>query len=165
MISNAPLALESLVIIGLPLLIGILLIAVPFIAPAGERSYVRRPWAVAIVAFSTLALGTLIWQGYRSPWAPELHAHVPPAVVAGLQGQAARGAVLFEQEACLACHAIGGQGGQRGPDLTTVGDRLTREQLVWRILYGGNNMPAYGQTLAPDELEALVAFLAERRTR
>jgi ubiquinol-cytochrome c reductase cytochrome b subunit len=94
-----------------------------------------------------------------------LHAEVPQAVTAGLQGDAARGSELFKQEACLACHMIGGEGGQRGPDLSAVGDRLTREQLTWRILYGGNNMPAYGQTLSPDELNALVAFLAERRSR
>lgn len=165
LLSYAPRALESLVIIGLPLLIGILLIIVPIVAPAGERSYVRRPWAVAIVAFATLSLGVLIWQGIRAPWAPVLHADVPQAVVAGLPGDAARGAKLFEQEACLACHMIAGQGGQRGPDLTLVGDRLSREQLTWRILYGGNNMPAYGQTLSPDELNALVTFLAERRSR
>ena len=165
LLSYAPPALESLVIVGLPLLIGILLVIVPFTAPYGERSYKRRPWAVATVGFSALALGTLIWQGYRSPWAPVLHAEIPQAVTAGLQGDAARGAELFKQEACLACHQIGGEGGQRGPDLSAVGDRLTREQLTWRILYGGNNMPAYGQTLTPDELNALVTFLSERRSR
>ena len=165
LLSYAPPALESLVIVGLPLLIGVLLIIVPFTSPDGERSYKRRPWAVATVVFSTLALGVLIWQGARSPWAPVLHAEVPPAVTSELQDDAARGAELFEQEACLACHQIGGAGGQRGPDLSAVGDRLTREQLTWRILYGGNNMPAYGQTLSPDELNALVAFLSERRSR
>jgi ubiquinol-cytochrome c reductase cytochrome b subunit len=165
LLSYAPPALESLVIIGLPLLIGVLLVIVPFTAPAGERSWLRRPWAVATVVFSTLSLGVLIWQGYRSPWAPVLHADVPAAVTANLQADAARGADLFEHEACLACHQMGGQGGRRGPDLTFVGDRLTREQLTWRILYGGNNMPAYGQTLAPDELNALVTFLSGRRSR
>lgn len=165
LLSYAPPALESLVIVGLPLLIGVLLVLVPFTAPDGERSYTRRPWAVATVVFSGLALGTLIWQGYRSPWAPVLHAEVPQSVTARLQGDAARGAELFKEEACLACHMIGGEGGQRGPDLSAVGDRLTREQLTWRILYGGNNMPAYGQTLTPDELNALVAFLADRRSR
>jgi ubiquinol-cytochrome c reductase cytochrome b subunit len=165
LLSYAPPALESLVIVGLPLTIGVLLIIVPFTAPAGERSYKRRPWAVATVVFATLSLGTLIWQGYRSPWAPVLHADVPPSVVAGLQGDAARGADLFKQEACLACHTMAGQGGARGPDLTAVGDRLTSQELTWRILYGGNNMPAYGQTLAPDELDALVAFLSSRRSR
>jgi ubiquinol-cytochrome c reductase cytochrome b subunit len=165
LLSYAPPALESLVIVGLPLLIGILLIIVPFTSPDGERSYKRRPWAVATVVFSTLSLGVLIWQGYLSPWAPDLHAHLPPADVAGLQGEAARGAELFEEQVCLACHQIDGEGGRRGPDLTTVGDRLTREQLTWRILNGGTNMPAYGQSLSPDELNALVAFLAERQSR
>ncbi|MBA2447714.1 MAG: cytochrome c, partial [Chloroflexi bacterium] len=55
---------------------------------------------------------------------------------------------------------IAGDGGQRGPELTTVGSRLSRDQLTWRILYGGNNMPAYGTALRPDELTALVEFLA-----
>lgn len=165
LLSYAPPALESLVIVGLPLLLGILLVIVPFVSPYGERSYLRRPWAVGTVAFMGLAMATLIWQGYQSPWAPVLHAEVPAAAKAGLQGDAARGAVLFQEEACLACHAIAGEGGKRGPDLTTAGDRLTREQLTWRILAGGNNMPAYGQTLAPDEVAALVAFLSERRTR
>jgi ubiquinol-cytochrome c reductase cytochrome b subunit len=146
-------------------LLGVLLVLVPFVAPAGERSYKRRPWAVATVVFATLALGTLIWQGAQSPWAPVLHAELQPSAVAGLQGDAARGAHLFEEEACLACHIVGGVGGQRGPDLTFVGDRLSREQLIWRILYGGNNMPAYGQTLSPDELNALVEFLAQRQRR
>jgi ubiquinol-cytochrome c reductase cytochrome b subunit len=165
LLSYAPPALESFVIVGLPLLIGTLLIIVPFTSPDGERSYRRRPWAVATVVFSTLSLVVLIWQGHLSPWAPDLHAHLPPADVAGLQGEAARGAELFEQQACLACHRIDGQGGQRGPDLSTVGDRLTRDQLAWRILNGGRNMPAYGQTLAPDELNALVAFLSEQRSK
>src|SRR5215212_69459 len=165
LLSYAPPALESLVIIGLPLLLGILLVIVPLVAPAGERSFRRRPWAVATVAFLGLSVGTLIYQGYRSPWSPVLNAAVPPAVAAGLQGDAARGAELFKQEACIACHSMGGQGGARGPDLTYVGDRLTREELTWRILYGGNNMPAYGQTMAPDDLNALVAFLSSRRSR
>jgi ubiquinol-cytochrome c reductase cytochrome b subunit len=163
LLSYAPPALESLVIVGLPLLLGVLLLVVPFIAPYGERSHTRRPWAVAIVSFSTLALGTLIWQGYRAPWSPVLHAEVPPSVVAQLRGSAIQGATLFEEKACLSCHAIGSQGGQRGPDLTTVGSRLSRDQLTWRILYGGNNMPAYGTALRPDELDALVEFLAAQR--
>jgi ubiquinol-cytochrome c reductase cytochrome b subunit len=107
----------------------------------------------------------LIWQGHLAPWAPVLHAELPQSVVSGLQGDAARGAELFEEQVCLACHQIDGEGGRRGPDLTTVGDRLTREQLTWRILNGGTNMPAYGQSLSPDELNALVAFLAERQSR
>jgi ubiquinol-cytochrome c reductase cytochrome b subunit len=126
---------------------------------------VRRPWAVGTVLFLGLSIATLIYQGYRSPWAPVLHAEIPAAVTAGLQGDAARGAQLFKDEACLACHSMGGQGGGRGPDLSSVGDRLSKDQLTWRIAYGGNNMPAYGQTLKPDELNALVEFLSQRHAQ
>ena len=160
LLSYAPPVLESAFIVGFPLLAGAALLAVPFIAPTGERSYQRRPWAVGIVAFTTVALGVLIVQGNQAPWSPELHAHVPAAAVAGLQGSALQGAALFEQKGCLACHAIGEEGGQRGPSLTAAGSRLTRDQLTWRILFGGNNMPAYGTALRPDEVEALVEFLA-----
>nr|MBA2450967.1 cytochrome b N-terminal domain-containing protein [Chloroflexota bacterium] len=144
LLSYAPPAIESLVIIGLPLLLGLALLAVPFVAPTGERSPWRRPWAVGTVGFLTVALGLLIWEGNRAPWSPALHARLQPAVAAGLQGDALQGAALFEQKGCLTCHVIAGDGGQRGPELTTVGSRLSRDQLTWRILYGGNNMPAYG---------------------
>jgi ubiquinol-cytochrome c reductase cytochrome b subunit len=73
-----------------------------------------------------------------------------------------RGAQIFYNEGCQFCHAYAGQGGQRGPSLTTVGDRLSREQITISILNGRRNMPAYGNTLTPDELEALVAFLQSR---
>ena len=83
-------------IVGLPVLLGAALMAIPFVAPSGERAPERRPWAVGIVAFATLALAVLIYQGSRSPWAPEMHAHVPASAVAGLQGTALAGATLFE---------------------------------------------------------------------
>src|SRR5947208_2650021 len=44
-----PASIEDSFMVGFPLLVGIVLIALPFVAPAGERSPQRRPWAVAIV--------------------------------------------------------------------------------------------------------------------
>jgi cytochrome c5 len=35
--------------------------------------------------------------------------------------------------------------------------------LTWHILNGGHNMPAYGNTLHPDELNALLDFLVTRK--
>jgi ubiquinol-cytochrome c reductase cytochrome b subunit len=58
---------------------------------------------------------------------------------------------------------IQGQGGRRGPDLTYVGDKLTRDNIVIRIVNGGGNMPAFGNSLKPQELDALVAFMESRK--
>jgi ubiquinol-cytochrome c reductase cytochrome b subunit len=71
---------------------------------------------------------------------------------------------LFQTKGCQFCHAISGYGGQRGPDLTTVGDRLSPQQITLRILNGGYNMPPFASTLAPDEVNALAAFLESRKT-
>ena len=39
---------------------------------------------------------------------------------------------------------------------------ITADELTWRILNGGDNMPAFGTALTPDQLAALVAFLETR---
>jgi len=59
-----------------------------------------------------------------------------------------------------------GIGGQRGPDLTRVGTRLTRGQLIDQVSNGtpgGGNMPAYGKQISPTEMTALVEFLENLR--
>lgn len=155
-----PAGIEDNFMVAFPLLLGIVLIVLPFVAPGGERSPQRRPWAVAAVVLAVVSMFTLIALGNRSPWSPVFDASLPSSVTASLTGDAARGAQLFQQKDCIACHTIADAGGQRGPNLTTVGDRLSTNQLTTRILNGGHNMPAYGQTLAPDDLNALVTFLS-----
>lgn len=162
-----PAGLENYVIIGAPALAGLVLIALPFVAGKGERSPRRRPWAIGIVAVSLVAIGILLGVGLRADWSPELPVpDLPVQVRQDLPGDAAVGAQLYMQKACISCHSIAGVGGARGPNLDEVGERLTRDQLIWRILWGGGGMPAYGQAVTPQELNALVDFLiaaGERR--
>jgi len=153
--------IEDVFIIAFPLLIGVLFFALPFIAPEGERSPRRRPWAIGIVTLFGVSVASLVTVGYQAPWSPVLEEHVslPVRVTLGLSGPRARGAELFERRGCVNCHQIAGVGGRRGPDLSQVGLRLTQDQLTWRILNGGRNMPPYGTILTPEEVSQLVSFL------
>jgi ubiquinol-cytochrome c reductase cytochrome b subunit len=91
---------------------------------------------------------------------------VPESMVQNSTPLRLQGAALFQSKDCRNCHALLGTGGQRGPDLTTVGTRLTRGQLIDQISNGtpgGGNMPAYGSQISPAEMTALVAFLENLR--
>ena len=158
-----PPSVEDIFIIGFPLLLGLLFVSLPFLAPYGERSPRRRPWAIGIVVFSGVSIAALVNVGSNAPWSPDLgNLTLPAQVKQGLSPTSAQGATVFEQRGCINCHRIAGVGGQRGPDLTTVGRRLSTDELTWRILTGGRNMPAYGATMTPQDTAALVEFLASR---
>lgn len=158
-----PPSIEDVFIIGFPLVLGLLFILLPFIAPFGERSPRRRPWAVGIVALFAVSIAALVSLGSASPWSPNLGIlTLPASVSSGLTPTARQGAQSFQQRGCINCHSIAGVGGQKGPDLTHIGAQLNADQLTWRILSGGRNMPAYGTTLTPQETAALVEFLSTR---
>jgi ubiquinol-cytochrome c reductase cytochrome b subunit len=141
-----------------------LLIALPFLSNRGERSPRRRPWAVAAVLMTVVMIATLWVEGANSPWSPNFNAPpLPPSIVGATNGPVFIGAQLFHAKACLNCHLIGDDGGRRGPDLTDVANRLSKNQMILRISNGGVNMPAYAANLAPAEMDALVAFLQSRK--
>jgi ubiquinol-cytochrome c reductase cytochrome b subunit len=160
-----PPGIEDWFIIGFPLILGLLFVLLPFVAPYGERSPRRRPWAVGVVLVTAFGIGALVQYGSDAPWSPNLAANlaVPASVTAGLSPTATQGAQSFQQRGCINCHTIAGVGGQRGPDLTHIGVSLSRDDLTWRILNGGRNMPAYNTSLTPEDTNALVAFLSDRR--
>jgi ubiquinol-cytochrome c reductase cytochrome b subunit len=147
-----------------PLLVGIILIVLPFVSNRGERSPRRRPWAVVAVLMTVLMIVTLWLAGAKSPWSPNFDAPpLSPAIVVATNGPVFLGAKLFHDKGCLNCHLIADDGGRRGPDLTSVADRLSANQMILRIANGGVNMPAYAANLTPAQMDALVAFLQSRK--
>jgi ubiquinol-cytochrome c reductase cytochrome b subunit len=161
-----PASLETWVILLAPLLIGGFLLSAPFLSNKGERSARRRPWAVAIVVSAVLMVGSLWLLGARSAWSPKFDASpLPPDIVGATSGPIADGARVFHDKACLNCHLVDGQGGRRGPNLSRIGDLLTRDEIIIRISNGGKNMPAFAGNLKPEELEALTAFLMSRKAQ
>ena len=159
-----PVWAEPYVMILAPAAIGILLLIVPILNNKGERAPSRRPWSIGVVLLSVIMIGSLWIIGAKSPWSPDFDAPpLPEDVIGATTGPVHEGALLFHDKSCLKCHLISGLGGRRGPDLTFVGDKLTKSDIVIRIVNGGGNMPAFGSTLKPADIDALTAFLQSRK--
>ena len=86
-------------------------------------------------------------------------APVPEKFLKGRTPVQLQGAIVIQAMQCRNCHALGGEGGQRGPALDDVATRLTEDQLFRQVIQGGGNMPAYGKNLSPPQATALVSFL------
>lgn len=85
------------------------------------------------------------------------------------------GEEIFKQS-CISCHAVGDEGGNIGPNLTSFGDRetlagfieMTDENIAdWikdpQSLKPANHMPQFGNQLSDDEINSLVAYLKEQK--
>src|SRR5437660_6348740 len=170
LLSLSPPEAETFVILVFPVLLIAVLFLVPFLSNRGERAPSRRPVAVLAVVVAYAIFGVLTYQGATSPWSPMMTAWssdpVPENLVRNSTPLQLQGAVVFQNKNCRNCHALEGVGGRRGPDLTMVGTRLTRDQLIDQVSNGtpgGGNMPAYGKQISPAEMTALAEFLTNLR--
>jgi ubiquinol-cytochrome c reductase cytochrome b subunit len=118
---------------------------------------------VLTVSLIAVCWGVLTQQGTTTPWSPHMSAWSgDPLPVSALQKATPlvrQGAAVFQAKQCRNCHSIGGAGGERGPALDEVATRMTIDQMRFKVVSGGGNMPAYGKNLSPAEIEALVSFL------
>ncbi len=94
---------------------------------------------------------------------PDAGAVEPPADLVGAERAAfERGRALITRTGCLACHKIGEEGGELGPDLSGAGTRLSRRELARWLVDPVAPMPTFKNL--PDEDRAdLVTFLAKLR--
>lgn len=154
---------ETIVLLVAPMIGILVLIALPFYANTGEKSWKARPVSVLVVAVGVVALCVLTWAGIASPWSPPMEAWkadpTPEKLLVGRTPLERQGALVFQNKQCRNCHALEGTGGFRGPLLDDVAARLTPDQMVRQVIQGGGNMPAYGKNLNPAEVEALVAYM------
>jgi len=163
LLSYLPPSFETPFLLIGPAIAILFLIALPFFAGEGEKSWQRRPIAVLTILLTAVALGTFTHLSGQAPWSPEMDAWsgdpIPPQYLHGRTPLERQGALVLQVKQCRNCHALDGQGGHRGPALDAVAVRLTQDQLIRQVLQGGGNMPAYGKNLSPAETSALVAFL------
>jgi ubiquinol-cytochrome c reductase cytochrome b subunit len=163
-LSYLPPSLETPFLLIAPVLGIAGLVALPFYAGEGEKSWHKRPIAILMLTTVALAWGVLTHLGTFTPWSPKMNAWsggppVPARYTHDASPLQRQGAIVFQSKQCRNCHSIAGVGGMRGPALDLVATRLTEDQLIRQVLQGGGNMPAYGKNLSPSETTALVQFL------
>ena len=114
--------------VGIPTILLLLLIAIPFIDTRPERHPLKRPVAMVASVLVIFSMGILTYRGATAKEAlgTELLKEVP--VWAQKQGfthnpQAVAGAKLFAQLGCLNCHTYLGSGNHNlgAPDLSSIG--------------------------------------------
>jgi ubiquinol-cytochrome c reductase cytochrome b subunit len=163
LLSFLPPAAETPILLIAPMIGIIVLLALPFYAGEGEKSWRRRPIAVLVILVGAVSLGTLTHLGQHTPWSPVMDAWsgqpIPAEYLKNRTPLEHQGALIFQSKQCHNCHSLDGEGGKRGPELDQVAVRLTPDQLVRQVIQGGGNMPAYGKNLNPAETAALVKFL------
>ncbi|MGY8752628.1 MAG: cytochrome b N-terminal domain-containing protein [Phycisphaerales bacterium] len=159
-----PPAIETFLILTSPVVLVLALFAVPFLSNSGERHISKRPYAALVLGFILMVYIVLTVLGYQSPWSPKMQAwssdETPVHFIEGRTPLELTGAVTFQYKQCRNCHQLDGIGGKRGPALDTIATRKTTPELIRQAVQGGGNMPTYGHNLSPEELTAVVAFLA-----
>ena len=148
-----PAELTPLATIGIPTLCLVLLLLLPFYDRNPERRPERRPVATTAGIMTIIAMAYLTFLGATAGSPTEIEMEVAPQYEDGKQAVASQG--------CLACHKIGENGGDLGPDLTTVGAKLPAAGIARTLDVGPSFMPEYD--LPPDTREEIVRFLASLR--
>lgn len=149
-----PPELTPLATIGVPTIAMILLFLLPFYDRSPERNPLKRPLATFAGILTIMSMGYLTFLGAEAGPPTEIEMEVAPEFESGKEVVASQG--------CLGCHKIGENGGNLGPDLTEVGDRIPAEAIASSVRVGPDIMPSY-ETLSqtdPEAFQEMVGFLA-----
>jgi menaquinol-cytochrome c reductase cytochrome b/c subunit len=155
--------------VGIPNILLVLLIALPFYDKRMERRISRRPVAIVAAVLTILSMAVLTWKGAtaKEALASEVINDVPGWVKSeNLPPAAVPGAKLFAVSGCTACHTYAGSGSSNlgAPDLTNIGQQKLGIQFQIDHLKcpscvnPGSPMPKF-ESLGEKRLRQLAVFL------
>ena len=155
--------------VGLPTILLMLLIGLPFLDRRRTRKISQRPVAMVAAVLVVLSMGILTWKGAtaQEALASEIINEVPSWVKQqNLPPEAVAGAKLFAVAGCTACHIYLGAGGANlgAPDLSKEG--LKKRGIDFQIRHlkcpscvnAGSPMPKF-ESLGDARLRDLAIFL------
>ena len=161
-----PGSLESVVAVGVPTVLVIVLLALPFLDRRSTRNLLHRPVAAGGLIFLLGGAGLLLGIAVR-----QAGPAIPPEAGRPLTDIERAGRALFQSQQCTGCHSIRGKGGDEGPDLTEVG---LRHSPAWMHsfmelpsrFHPDSRMPSYGPpAMTHEEIEEIARYLASLRGR
>ena len=156
--------------VGIPTILLIILIAMPFVDTRRERRLYRRPVAIIAAVLVVVSMGVLTYKGATAKEA--LASEVVQAVPTWAQrqgfadnAQAVAGAKVFASSGCTACHTYLGTGSSNlgAPDLSAIGKANQGAQFFANYVtdpskFGNNVMPKFA-ALGDQKLQQLGEFL------
>jgi len=158
--------------IGIPTILLMIMIALPFLDLRRERRLLRRPVAVVAAILTALSMGVLTYKGAtaKESLASEVVSAVPTwAKREGFSGnpQAVAGAKLFAQSGCTACHTYLGTGSSNlgAPDLTAIGKgnqgaKFFSDYVANPRAFGNKVMPVFGNLGSAQNIRNIGVFLS-----
>jgi mono/diheme cytochrome c family protein len=145
-------------VVVLPLVVILILFALPLLDRSPERRPRLRPYGMAAAGAAVVVVTVLTYFGavQAPPGTRQAPAGSPQALLD-------RGHEVFVANKCQGCHVVKGEGTDFGPDLTHVGARLTADKLKALIrdplsVNPQASMPAFDK-LSDSDLQALVTYL------
>jgi mono/diheme cytochrome c family protein len=157
--------------IGVPTVLLVLLIGLPFFDRRPERAVLRRPVAFVAAILVIISMGVLSWKGATAKEALGSETVVLVPKWADEQGfadnkVAVEGATLFAESGCLNCHVYLGAGSNNlgAPDLSAEGAK--GRGIEWQVAHltnpssktPGSAMPSFA-ALGTENLTKIATFL------
>ena len=158
--------------VGIPTILLMIMLALPFLDLRRERRLLRRPVAIVAAILTVLSMGVLTYKGAtaKEALASEVVQAVPTwAKREGFSGnpQAVVGAKLFAQSGCTACHTYLGTGSSNlgAPDLTAIGKgnqgaKFFSDYVANPRAFGNKVMPVFGNLGSTQNITNLGIFLS-----
>jgi menaquinol-cytochrome c reductase cytochrome b/c subunit len=160
--------------VGIPTILLIIMIMLPFFDTRRERRLLRRPVALIAAVLVVISMGVLTYKGATAKEA--LASEVVQAVPSWAQQQgfagnkdAVAGATVFATSGCTACHTYLGTGSSNlgAPDLSAIGKSGQGPQFFSNYVtdpskFGNNVMPKFG-ALGDTKLHQLGVFLSSSK--
>ena len=158
-----PGSLESTIAVGVPRLLVIALVGLPFYDRGSRRNLLHRPLGLGALTVALGGSAFLLGAAVR-----DVQPIIAPETGKPLSSAERAGRALFERQ-CESCHVVARKGGDEGPELTAIGAHHTAAWIHSYVedptrFHPDSKMSAFGPpVLSHQEIEEVSRYLVTLR--